>query len=356
MKKVFVDFHHAGLLRSLMLLFENRLGYEVFRPIGRDWFDKGFWRVYDHPATVAQFLDIGGANPDGTQPVNELAGPQPAPEVYLCQDIDSGLFNKAITFEGFIREDFDIVIATIPAHIEPFKRLIREHKPRAKFIFQIGNAWTVEAGAAPNVMASALISNIPPGINFVSYHQEFDTENVFTPDFRIPGNKTYSFMNCFSIDNMFRQDFETFQTVEQILTDWEFKCYGGQCRDGAMHGDKQVAAAMKEAKFIWHTKAGGDGYGHVLFNSAAVARPTIMRMEYYRGKLGAKLLKDGQTCVAIDGLTPEEIAIKVRHYSEPSRYFQMQKNVFQNFVQTVDFDADEKRIREFLRYLIPLDP
>lgn len=353
--KVLTDFHHAGLLRSLILLFEDRLGGEVYRPIGREWHERGFWKIYDHPATVAQYLDIGGATPDGTPRLNELVE-QPIPDVYKCQDIDSGFTNKAITLHGFFTMDFDVVIASIPAHIEPFKKLCELHPNKPKLVFQIGNAWTIEAGLAPNIMASAIIHNVPEHINFISYHQEFDL-SIFYPQFAdtpeaMPGQNIYSFVNVFGGASHYAYDWALFQNIEALMPSWTFKSYGGQCRDGAAHGDKEVAQKMREARFIWHTKQGGDGYGHVLHNAPAVARPLVVKKEYYRGKMGEPLLEDGISCIAIDGLTPEQIVGKIEHYSQPQEYAKLCRGAYDTFKKVVNFDAEAEKINLFLEKLV----
>jgi hypothetical protein len=66
---------------------------------------------------------------------------------------------------------------------------------------------------------------------------------------------------------------------------WEFKSYGGQCRDGACHGSKQLADSINNTSYVWHTKNGGDGYGHIIHNACACAKPLIVKKEYYKGKL-----------------------------------------------------------------------
>lgn len=361
---VFTDFHHAGLLNSLIMLFEGRLGGAVYRPIGVDWSVNDYWAVYDHPATQAQFLGIGANTPDGTPPLNEVIN-KTGPFVYNCKDIESDTTNKAITFEGFCAMDFDIVIASVPQHVERFKKLIATHKKNAKLIYQIGNAWTVEAALAPNVMASAIINDVPEGINFIQYHQEFDLETFHPPvkgdpirgsdlawnfyDLEtMPEENIYSFVNVFQTF----PDFQMFEEVERRMPNWQFKSYGGQCRDGSANGTKEVAERMRESRFIWHTKAGGDGYGHVLYNTAAVGRPTINKASYYNGKMGQELLIDGETCINIDNLSIEEIVNKINYYSEPSRYAEMAKRVYANFQQKVDFDKEAEKIKQFLDNLI----
>jgi hypothetical protein len=224
MYNVFTDFHHASLLQSFILLFEKRFGGKVYRPIGRDWFDKGFWKVYDHPATVEQFLGIGGNTPDGTPKLNEIAGDygktHSSDGIFICHDIDSGTHNKAMTFETFMYFPFDIIIASLPYHIEPFKKLCDIHPNKPKLIYQIGNAWTVEAGLAKNVMASAIINDVPSDIHFISYHQEFDT-NIYKPDGNVnPEQKIASFVNVFNMQSHFAADWQLFQDVEKQMPDW----------------------------------------------------------------------------------------------------------------------------------------
>lgn len=353
---IFADFHHAGLLNSLILLFEKRLGGSVYRPIGIEWASEGFWSVYPHPATQAQFLTLDqGYRPiDGTAPLNQFIKNVPNPEdgVYYCQDIDSGEYNKAITLKKFLELPIDIVIASIPQHIEPFKRLCKLHPNNPKLIFQIGNAWTIEAGNVKNIMASAIINDVPESINFISYHQEFDLDIFHLADLNfMPPPNIYSFVNCFDSAAHFTSDWELFTQMEKRMPDYDFKSFGGQCRDGAMNGSLQVAEAMRGSRFIWQTKAGGDGYGHVIHNAPAVGRPLIVKREYYQGKMAESLLIDGKTCITIDNLSTGEIETKIRFYSEQEKYLTLCKNAFSNFKQVVDFDKEESKIREFLTKL-----
>jgi hypothetical protein len=346
--RVLTDFHHAGLLHSLIMLFEDRLGAEIYRPIGMEWAEQGFWAVYDHPATQQQYLTLNQAYKpiDWSPPLNTVLE-QPEEGIYYCQDIDSGYYNKAITLEKFKNTEFDIVIASMPQHIEPYQRLIAMYNPKAKLIFQVGNQW--DGIFAQNIMASAKLVNMPESINYVEYHQEFDL-NLFKPikDNPYKVNIITSFMN---IPDQF-PDYPKLLEIEQLLgADWAVNIHGGMGRDGPLHGAKQVAEAMAVSRFVWHVKAGGDGYGHVLFNTAACGVPTIVNKRYYNGKLGEKLLIDGVTCIDIDGLFPAAIVEKINHYSDPVIYEAMCKAVYKNFLENVDFKQDEKNIREFLKKL-----
>jgi hypothetical protein len=353
MYNVFADFHHASLLQSLILLFERRFGGKVYRPIGREWYDLGYWHVYEHPATVAQFLDIGGANPDGTDPVNQVT--EKVDGVFYCHDIDSLQTNKAITHAAFMAMPFDFVIASIPAHIAPFRRLCDAHPSHPKLIYQIGNEWNISpevARLANGIMASARVDSIP-GIPMVQYHQEFDL-GVFYPDppYFIQQQTIRSFVNCFSASEMFLRDYRLFEQIESMMPKWEFRIYGGQCRDGSAHGAQDLADKMRKSRFIWHTKYGGDGYGHIIHNAAALGRPMIVMAKYYNGKLGSDLLTDGETAIFIDGLRPNEIVNKIEAYSNPRAFEQLSRNLYDRFIKVVNFDAESNSIRTFLQNLV----
>ena len=347
---VLADFHHASLLQSLIMLFEGRLGGKVYRPIGLEWADEGFWAIHDHPATRQQYLTLAqGYRPqDGTRPLNDIEKIEDG--VYYCQDIDSGRYNKAITLSKFMEMHIDIVIASIPQHIEPFKKLVRLHPSRPKLIFQIGNQWDGR-GLALNVMASAKMPKIE-GVNFVSYHQEFDLGVFKTAPPGPPSRIITSLVNCFNTDGLFAPDWALFQEVERLMPEWEFRCLGGQCRDGAAHGHAEVAKAIADSAFIWHTKNGGDGYGHIVFNTAAVGRPMITKRSYYAGKLGEKLMVDDVTCIDIDNLSPESVRRAICRRFCAESYHAMCRNVSSNFKKCVNFDEDEKNIRDFLARLI----
>lgn len=345
-------FHHAGLLNSLILLFEGRFRGFLARPIGKEWYNEGFWAVYDHPATIEQYLGIGSATPDGTPPLNEVQDTENS-GLYFCRDIASGFLNKAVTLDYFLNHDFDLVIASVPQHVRPFRKLCERHPKKPKLIYQIGNDWNIEKGdelLIDGIMASALLKTLPE-IPYLIYHQEFDLK-TFSPGFAYPPEKISTFVNCFNTAQLFAFDWAIFQEVEKSLPDWEFKSFGGGCRDGVAAGDAGVAEEMKKARFIWHTKSGGDGYGHVIHNTGAVARPPIVRMTQYYGKLAEVLLKDEETCLAIDNLSIPEIVKKIEHFSRPDRWLKMAKAHYSNFSDHVDFDKEAKMIDNFLRKLL----
>lgn len=352
MYKVFADQHHFGLYNSLYLLFEKRLGGELYRPIGREWLDRGFWRIAEiynnHPFTVAQYLGIHDdyVSDNG---------------IYKIWEAGHEFYQRAITLERFLAEPFDIVIASVPEHIQSFRKLCEIHPNHPKFIYQIGNAWPVENGMAPNVMASAKIGSVPPGINFIEYHQEFDTQifkpnhsNMINPEGEMihPGKNIYSFINCLNTADLYKHDWVLFTELEKMMPEWKWATFGGSCRDGECNGQRQVADKMKEARFIWQVKAGGDGYGHSLHSAMAVGRPLIVKKQYYMGKLAEPLLLDGVTCIDIDGLSYAQIVNKILYHSEKDRYIQMSYNAYEKFASLVNFDKESEALKLFMQKLV----
>lgn len=346
MQKVFSDLHHFGLFNSLHLLFEKRLGGQLYRPIGEDWLHKGYWKMAEiynnHPATVAQYLGTTDSMPtDGKG-------------LYPIEDQGHGYVQNAITLDRFMSEPIDLIIASIPQHIDSFAKLAADHPNKPKVVYQIGNQWDLNINSPiKNVMASARLAYCPPGFNVIEYHQEFDTE-IFRPpktgDLIQPVIR--SFVNCFNTASIYEYDWNQFLQQESLMPNWKFESLGGSCRDGNADGQWQVAQKIRESAFVWHVKYAGDGYGHVLHSAAACGRPIIFKKQYYTGKLGEVLLRDGVTGIQIDGLNLQEIKAKIEHFSDHTRWQTLSDNIYQVFKENVDFDAEELAMRQFLQNLV----
>jgi len=335
--RVFSDHHHQALTHSLQLLFEKRLGGQLFNPIGLSWFEQGFWKgasVYgDNLGTVGQYLGTRGYQPDSDG-------------IYRFEG------GKWITLDKFKEMDIDIVIASIPDHLAPFTDLINRFKPKAKLIFQVGNHFDgVDYSLAKNILASTSAVGLPTNVNVVFYHQEFDTK-VY--NYTEPNDSNYirSFVHTLATASHFASDWQTFLELEKLMPEYRFESYGASCRDGCISEQSDIARLMKGSKFGIHLKKFGDGFGHVFWNWAFCGRPLITRWADYKDKLGGTLLKDGKTCILVDNLSTEEIASKIRYYSQVDCHKQMCHNIYDLAKQNCDFDEEEKKISLFLEKLI----
>lgn len=343
---VFADFHHAGLFESLRILFVDRLGHELYRPIGESWFDMGYWKIAEPygnaPDTIGQYL---GINDEAWDAFKNLNGNYVLEDrVYHIFDFDEKCHHKAITLETFRDMEFGIVIASIPSHILPYRRLIERFQPNAKLIYQVGNDWGwMGVPSVKNVMASAIIPRVPEDVHYISYHQEFDLD-IFHKGEPHRQKNAYSFIHCMSG----YPDWGGLLELEKAMPDYDFKFFGASCRDGCVGGIEGVADKMREAMWIVHVKAGGDGYGHAIHNAFAVGRPLIVKAGYYRGKLAEPLLTDGVTCVDLDNRSPQGARDMIRTIMAEGRYEGMVDACRERFDRHVNFDEEEKQLRVFL--------
>lgn len=341
---IFVDFHHNSLLRSLVLLFEKRLGMSVYRPIGMDWYYQGYWAINNLEPTARQFLDINATEvADKTPFLNDvvIAGDG----MYCIYDPGNKSVHKAIEFNTFKELKFDFVIASIPQHIPLFQDLIKKYQPQAKLIVQIGNNWSPEILKGHNVMASVK----PMGdadFNAIYYHQEFDTD-IFTYKQNIQNKKISSYINILQHTNV---GWDDFCNLESALNHYgyQLKSYGGQCRDGNFAGPDKLAESMHENDLIFHVKYGGDGYGHIIYNAYACGRAPIIRSGFYRNQLAEELFSD-DNCIDLDKMSIHEAVNKIREVTGSQELLnQYSINAYNSFQRSVDFKNDAKKIFEWL--------
>lgn len=344
--KILTDFHHTSLLRSLVLLFENRLNMSVYRPVGMEWFYEGYWSVNNQVDTARQFLDLETQfRVDNTPELNVIHGHSDG--IYELYDPGNISTHKGILLEAFKSEKFDYLIASIPAHIPIYEKLIKEYQPSAKLIVQIGNNWDSNIFNGMNVLAS-----VKPGMvqnaNVVYYHQEFDT-NIFKPSDHKVSKNISSYINILqNIPN----GWNDFSTLEKMLNGLiSFKSYGGQCRDGNKAGAKELADSMSIDDFVFHVKDHGDGYGHIIYNAYACGRPVILRKSDYIGKLAEELISDNNS-IDLDQLSHEECVNLIKNiYQDGSLLEDMSINAYKSFVNNVNFSQDAEKVSRWLATL-----
>lgn len=347
--RVLTDFHHSSLLRATNMLFGDRLGMDVYRPIGMEWFDEGFWAINDQRDTAEQFLRMESQPIDETPALNELASAARRAERFNIYDPGNSTTHRACTLDFFKHMQFDYVIASIPAHVALFERLIAKYQPAAKLIVQIGNEWPESLFAGHNVLAS-IRPRAFSRTNAMFYHQEFDTE-IFRPT-PVPNNKTvYSFINILQNMALAWSDFQNLEMFLQRRAGFVFKSFGGQCRDGNMNGPVELADKMREASMIFHVKEGGDGFGHIIYNAYAVGRPIITRSHHYAGRLAEELLVPG-TFIDLDKLNLSDAINMIDRISQnPDELIRMGAAASARFREVVDYGKESEEIGKWLSQL-----
>lgn len=330
---IFVDYHHGDLYHSLHLLFEKRLGHNLYCPIGMDWFHKGYWKIAspygDALDTVGQFLDHG---PGMIEKIED--------DIYYLYESTRNAHYKGITLDQFTKMNIDVVISSIPAHDISFATLIKDHKPSAKHISQMGNLWTQTL--VRNVMCSFPRSriNVHSDQNIVLYNQEFDL-NIFKYVPPSLNKMITSFVHTLPQAELFHQ-------YKNRLNDFTFKSYGAGCLNGCIDL-RNIASEMRNSAFGWHVKHSGDGYGHIFHNWFACGRPIITHISDYRHY--SNLLIPSETCIDLDSGNFNDIVEQIRQFSEPKTHKRMCEQVYKLFKANVDFGKDAEKVRTFLEGL-----
>lgn len=358
-QRILTDFHHSSLLTATNMLFGDRLHMMVYRPIGLEWFDEGYWAINDQRDTAEQFLSLDQAfTPrDQTPALNkitydrdEFLGERAEDGVHYVADPGGFSHHRACTLDFFKHNQFDYVIASIPSHVPLFERLIAEYQPKAKLIVQIGNEWPQHLFEGHNVLASVKPRDYGPGTNAMFYHQEFSLD-VFHPTPVPNTRKIYSFINILQNMPLAWSDFTGLEMILKARSGFDFKSYGGQCRDGNMNGPVELADKMREASLIFHVKEGGDGFGHIIYNAYAVGRPIITRRRFYSDRLAEELLIDG-TYIDLDKYNLPEATNMINRLSYMDNQLQeMGERAAARFREVVNYEKEAEEIGLWLKQL-----
>lgn len=327
---IFSDFHHSSLFTSLELLFEKRLGHTLYHPVGMEWYPD-FWKIGEPYGelgvlTANQYLTLKG-DPDKEG-------------IYHFDNMNG------ITLEKFKEMPIDVIIASVPQNIKPYKLLIEKYHPEAKFVFQMGNMFNEVLSNLhdiPNLLSSTINFPVPSTCNAVFYHQEFSLD-VFKPQGKKPLKKMASFVNCLPQTGHIGKYLE----LKQMFPDYDIKMYGASCDDGIVATTQEIANIMNECKFGIHLKYLGDGMGHIVHNWYACGRPVIINYDTYKNQLAGKLLIPDETCIVYnENSNASEVIEKIRSIS-PLKYEWMCQRSYEIFKEKVDFDREEVELRKFI--------
>jgi hypothetical protein len=284
MTNVLVDRHHSGLYHSLQLL-AARLGWTLYTPTGRGWWDEGYWSfgrfTYGDDRLAQQFL--------------------------MHPDVD-GEFPKAdlinfVSLEHARTLKWDIVMTSLPDNEFGFHRFAKEQG--AQFAVQIGNTgqfvnWDLE----PLVISS---SEMPIQGRGVVYHQEMDRV-AYAP----PGLGVASFVNCMTSMGY------CWDLLEEARARIPVRIFGIDGPDGVVKPYSRLVDIMGSVAWGWHDKAQGDGFEH--------------------------LWRDMETCIDLDRHSVAEAVDIIRTIS-PAEHEKMCLAIRAEF-DTIDYDVEAESIRD----------
>lgn len=360
--RVLVDFHHHALAESLLRLFDDRYGVDVYFPAGMGWYERGYWnfeRAWHGDAVARQYLE--GIWADGEWGEHGVFRRDPR---------HPGRWHNGVTVERALDMVWDLVISTLPHNDEGMHRFATVDLPanqRARFGLQIGN---VMQDSRYDLAEFALSSSTLPGhttpdswakvidhrgVPTVIYHQEFDAQGVFRfdPDPAAGSREVASWVNCFPETAPY-PGFLDF--ARRHADDFDFKvygAYGSAAADELAAGDvsvvTDVADRMREARVGFHMKAWSDGFGHVIHNWAAVGRPIVWVADYYRDKLAAPLFVEGVNAWDIGRHTEAELVALMRRLRDDDEFWLNAATASRDrFDSLVSFDAEAQAIAGML--------
>lgn len=351
---VLCDYHHGELYESLRKVFEDRLGGKLYRPIGREWYDEGYWKISSNEETIDQFLDyrfstsgsISGTFIEDAKEIEERGHINYFKEVLSIFDNPP---HNTITLKAAKEFSWDIIIATFPSHYSIMLDFQKKFCPKAKYVIQFGNVVYpsyVPKGIQNALNSTGIVHNEIP--HCLDYYQEFDTSclNLQTPE------NDGKFITCFLINNGGHKG-EEYRKLQSLLSGWTFKEYGALNKDGNIHSYKNQCQEIRRAAFLWHVKLSGDGYGYNLYRSLYAGKPVILNYEtayseHRLTKLG--LLKDGETIINYDGKTLEQIASSLETMRNNFSFHS--EEISRKMREIVNFDREEQNIRKFIETLV----
>ena len=362
--RVLLDYHHHDLWESMELLCE-RLGWNLYRPIGMEWFDQGYWnheRKWHGDAVARQYLEPWGSD----FYVNDVP--------VTRTDRSHGREIRLRTLEQARILKPDIVISSLAHNHEGFARFASE--VGATFGLQVGNVRFGEQDMAEDrwdLAAFGLVSGFMPGPipkPHVVYHQEFSLEDFrYEPPFRdypiderglqfVPNFTVASFVQCYPQDlPAYGYWLDTAPKVPEL--DWRvYGAYGEAAPDryeaGNLDRCADVGSQMRAADVGWHAKRWSDGYGHVIHNWFAVGRPVFGFEDYYRTQMAGPLWQDGITSFDIGSRSPDEVAGLLRMLRDnPDKHLRMCEAAAARFREIVNFDEEEQAIRRMFEEVLP---
>ena len=345
--KVLCDYHHHDLWESLELL-AARLGWTLYRPIGMEWFDQGYWnfeRAWHGDKVAKQYLEPWGSDTD------------------TRYDPSHGRHQRLLTLEQARDLRPDIVLASVAHNHEGFARFASE--VGATFGLQLGNVrfseidmredrWDLAAFG----LVTTLLPVTPPKPHIV-HHQEFSLDD-FRHEAPAPHDRLVvsSFVNCFAENE---RGYTQFRETAALRPGFDWRVYGSygsapedEYARGNINACRGVADAMLASDVAWHTKQWSDGFGHVIHNWFAVGRPVVGYEWYYRTQLAGPLWEEGITSFDLTDRSPADaVALLDRLNHDGDLRARMGDAAAARFREVVNYEEEADSIRKMLAQVLP---
>lgn len=347
--RVFADFHHHDLFESLQIVFRDRFGWELARPIGMEWFEQGYWnleRAWHGDAVARQYLTPWGDDRDLGDRSERDDRSHP------------GRTFTMLTVEQARAWRPDVVIASVAHNHEGFARFARE--VGAKYVIHQGNVRLTPDEDRFDLADGAIMTTTSPWpipVRHVTVRQEFSLDDFrYEPPVRHERPVASSFVQCLAETGWaYALLLDVVRVVPEL--DWRvYGSYGSLPEDEYAAGNigvcREVGEAMRASDVAVHIKRWGDGFGHVIHNWFAVGRPVWGTADWYRDSLSAPLWVEGVTSFDMTIRDRSENAAVLRRIvGDPDHHARLCENAAARFREVVDFAQDAEAIRGLLESL-----
>lgn len=392
------DFHHTDLYRGFQMLFEQRLGYELYRPCGPEWYPRFYWHPIEGEA-LGNLMPYAQFDPAIHKSV--LPEKEEQSEGVLWKNFRNGL-NDGVLFRWMTLDqakDLDLIVCTIARNESRFHDLKNYLGLKCPIVRYTGNTmeslnldhFDIFLPAYYPDYEQYVKTGKKPGI---LYHPEFDeTLYNYTPvtqNYEGPNGEVWNHAILRGFLNFMWHHRESGGMFEY----WNrYAGYGSEVGAKAfMHGvgtppegldleinmpmdlalekvgrlDLQdrskwpdlrwhrgeapnhpvLAGLMKMCNMVIHPKWLAEGYGFVIHQLASVGRPAIVPRHYET--LSAKLfMQHRETCIFMSG---DESTCKTDlHWAlEPENNARMSETLHKRFKENVNFEDEAARIEALL--------
>lgn len=339
--KVLADFHHASLWESLCMLFEDRFGWELYRPYGMEFWTAGIWNYERHmphgEGVARQYLQPWGGDADCGDHFERREAMYPE------------RVHKFLTMEQARDLRPDIIIATLTENEQGWHDFARSIG--ARFGIQVGNQGTANRYDLIDFALFSTSRELYPWVPYVTYRQEF---SLIDYCFEYPPTErdyVGTWVQALPED---RVEYDRFLRLARDLPDLRLRYHGhvGPVDDywgGNVVTSVELARQMRSARVGLHLKTWSDGYGHVLHNLAAVGKPLVGTGSFYADKLGGPLWIEGVTSFDVQQHSHLEAVEFIRRLANDDELHErMSRAMAARFREIVSFDEEAAKIRAML--------
>lgn len=401
--KALFDHHHQQLSQALIYLFEERLGIELYRPEGAEWYPDYYW----HPLPDEALANLTPADGAKFRAVSDLdlLPPADAERLWLKEggkpegDISGqGYFSQDNTRFRWMRleeaKDLDYIICTSERNEQRFYNLRRNLGLKAKIIRYVGNS---DEGVNPDLFDIFIPAYLPLYEQYVHtghkpgflYHPEFDTKWTylytapqtvlgkpivrnwlnFSYHHREPGSPWETWCRY---ENYVREigglallhglgtPPPGIETELDVIIDTAFDRMGRpELKDrnnwpdlmlnrGEPSNHMQISRLMMLSNMAVHIKRSPpEGYGFVIHCLAACGRPPIIEYDAYRRNSARAFLQHKETCLFVTGHDPTDFE-NLRWALEPENNLKMSATLHERFVNEVNFENEAAKLKALL--------